>query len=326
MVRSLMMSCPFHRAALGQIFAVALLAGHASAAALTDDPLSRATHGVLLGVARAGARLVAVGDRGHVLLSDDDGITWRAGKSGTDALLTSVVFAGPKEGWAVGQDEIVLHSGDGGESWTRQHFTPNADQNLFSVALLGPAHALASGAYNLILETQDGTDWKEGKLPDLDDDYHLNCAVARGDDVLLTGESGHAFVRHAGAWAKMPVPYEGSQFGCLLGQDGSFYSFGLRGSLFRAASGATSWSRMDTGGAGSLFGGTVLADGELALVGGNGALLLVDPASGTVKKLKSGTGATLSAVVEAKDGKLVSVGEDGVHVIDLSDAGQEATP
>lgn len=321
-----MTPCPIHRAALGQIFAVALLAGQASAASLTDDPLSRATHGVLLGLARAGDRLVAVGDRGHVLLSDDDGKSWRAGKSGTDALLTSVVFGSLTEGWAVGQDEIVLHSGDGGESWTQQHFTPNVDQNLFSVALLGPTHALASGAYNLILETDDGKNWKEGKLPDLDDDYHLNCAVARGEDVLLTGESGHAFLRHAGSWAKMPVPYEGSQFGCLLGQDGSFYSFGLRGSLFRAAAGGGAWTRIDTGGAASLFGGTVLANGKLVLVGGNGALLLVDPATAKVTKLKSGTGAALSAVAEAKDGRLVSVGEDGVHVIDMSDAGQDAMP
>jgi photosystem II stability/assembly factor-like uncharacterized protein len=100
----------------------------------------------------------------------------------------------------------------------------------------------------------------------------------------------------------------------------------LRGSLFRAAAGGGAWTRIDTGGAASLFGGTVLANGKLVLVGGNGALLLVDPATAKVTKFKSGTGAALSAVAEAKDGRLVSVGEDGVHVIDMSDAGQDAMP
>jgi photosystem II stability/assembly factor-like uncharacterized protein len=300
-------------------------AGHA--AALADDPLSRTTHGVLLGIARAGDRLVAVGDRGHVLLSDDDGKTWRAGKSGTDSLLTAVTFSSKAEGWAVGQDETVLHSDDGGLNWSTQHFTPNADQNLFSVAVLGPAHVLASGAYNLILETADGKDWKDGKLPDVDDDYHLNCAIGRGDDVLLTGESGHAFLRHAGAWAKMPVPYEGSQFGCLVGADGSFYSFGLRGSLFKAPPGATAWSRINTGGAESLFGGMMLPDGAVALVGGNGVFIVVDPATSKVTHMRSGTTAALSAVIQAKDGTFVIVGDDGVHVVDRSAvSGQEPAP
>ena len=139
-------------------------------------------------------------------------ITAQAGdlrKSPADELLTDVIFPMPAEGWAVGQDETILHSVDAGQSWTQVHFVPNADQNLFSIVSIAPGHLLASGAYNLMLETEDGKTWKDEKLADLDDDYHLNCAAARGDDVLITGESGHAFLRHAGAWAKIPVPYDG---------------------------------------------------------------------------------------------------------------------
>ena len=52
----------------------------AAAAPDTDQPLWRATHGLLIGIARAGNRLVAVGDRGHVLLSDNNGTSWRLAK------------------------------------------------------------------------------------------------------------------------------------------------------------------------------------------------------------------------------------------------------
>jgi photosystem II stability/assembly factor-like uncharacterized protein len=40
-------------------------------------PTAKAKRAVLLGLTRAGERLVAVGERGIVLLSDDAGVNWR---------------------------------------------------------------------------------------------------------------------------------------------------------------------------------------------------------------------------------------------------------
>src|SRR5262245_5090243 len=49
---------------------------------------------LLLDLAVAGDRYVAVGERGHVLLSDDHGATWRQAKSvPTRVMLTAVFFA-----------------------------------------------------------------------------------------------------------------------------------------------------------------------------------------------------------------------------------------
>lgn len=285
-----------------------------------DTALWRATHGLLLGAARAGNRLVAVGDRGHVLLSDDNGATWRLRQAPTEEALTAVVFTSPQEGWAVGQDVTVMHSTDGGESWTQQHFTANADQSLFSVTVLGPAHLFASGAYNITLETRDGTHWDAGKIPDLDDDYHLNCAIARGDDLLVTGEAGHAFLRQGTQWAKIPVPYDGSQFGCLLDDAGRFYSFGLRGSLFRAVRGVAGWKRLTTPDERSIFGGARLPDGRLALVGATGLAMILDPATDAIGELDTGTDQALSAAVPTADGQLLAVGRDGVHLVRLTPA------
>ncbi|MEJ0047962.1 MAG: YCF48-related protein [Rhodospirillales bacterium] len=98
-----------------------------------------------------------------MLLSDDEGGTWRAAKTPTDELLAAVIFPTPREGWIVGQDELVLHSTDAGETWTQQHMTANADQTLFTIVSIAPNHLFTSGAYDLILETEDGATWKEGR-------------------------------------------------------------------------------------------------------------------------------------------------------------------
>ena len=288
-----------------------------AAAVDTDTPIWRATHSLLLGIARAGTRLVAVGTGGNILLSDDEGQTWRIAHSATDEMLTSVVFTTSNEGWAAGQDERILHTSDGGETWKQQHFAADSDQAMFSIISLGGAHLLATGAYNLTLETYDGgAQWKDGKIPDTDDDYHLNCAVARGGDVLVTGEAGHAFIRYAGAWTAMKLPYDGSQFACLVGPNGSFWSFGLRGSAFKSEAGSTQWTRIQTGQPYSFFGATNLADGRMALVGANGLVMLLDPVTGKSVSLRPVTDKALSSVVEGPGGKLIVVGTDGVHLID----------
>ena len=79
-----------------------------------------AEHSVLLDVVKTGNRLVAVGERGVVVLSDDGGRTWRQASVSTSVTLTSVQFASLKAGWAVGHSGVVVHTEDGGETWTRQ--------------------------------------------------------------------------------------------------------------------------------------------------------------------------------------------------------------
>ncbi len=298
-------------------------AAPSAAPATTDRPAWRKIHGVLLAIARAGNRLVAVGDRGTVLLSDDQGVSWRPIDSGTDVLLTATIFTSGDEGWAVGQDSTILHTADAGVHWTSQLSAPGKDQALFSIASLGPNHLVASGAYALMLETTNASTWTPVKLPNLDEDYHLNCVMPHGADVVVTGEAGHAFVRHGVTWTPMPVGYEGSQFGCLTTKNGDMYSFGLRGSLFIATATAPAWHRIDTGEQRSIFGGTVLADGNLAMVGSNGLVLLYDPQSKAVHTLPPPTGVSLSGVAEAGGGKLVAVGEDGVHLVDPASAAPE---
>src|SRR4029079_5611384 len=75
---------------------------------------------LLNGLARAGQRIVAVGQRGHVLYSDDAGKSWKQATVPVSSDLVAVPFPDATHGWAVGHDGVVLHTDDAGVTWTRQ--------------------------------------------------------------------------------------------------------------------------------------------------------------------------------------------------------------
>lgn len=67
--------------------------------------------------ARAGDRMVAVGERGLIVVSDDRSATWRQVPSPVSVALTTVRFADALHGVAVGHGGTVLTTGDGGLNW-----------------------------------------------------------------------------------------------------------------------------------------------------------------------------------------------------------------
>ena len=80
----------------------------------------RAATGLITSIAAAGTRLVAVGERGRILISDNDGVNWRQVESPTSVTLTRVVFADAQDGWTMGQMGVVLFTADAGRTWRRQ--------------------------------------------------------------------------------------------------------------------------------------------------------------------------------------------------------------
>src|SRR5262249_1628877 len=108
---------------------VALALGGAAVAAepgwrdVLDTPAiqsARASRTLFNGLARAGDRIVAAGQRGQILYSDDSGQSWKQAAVPLAADLVAVAFPTAKQGWAVGHGGVILHSADGGATWTRQ--------------------------------------------------------------------------------------------------------------------------------------------------------------------------------------------------------------
>src|SRR5512142_193863 len=84
------------------LFIGALILAAATASSggdLLDVPAKKTPHAaykMLLGVATAGKRLVAVGDRGIVTYSDDQGQTWLQADVPVSVMLTAVYFVNEK--------------------------------------------------------------------------------------------------------------------------------------------------------------------------------------------------------------------------------------
>lgn len=100
---------------------------HVLAGPLPDPLDMNATTGsytiqrLLTDVTRVGeSRLVAVGEYGAIVYSDDAGENWRAAKVPVQVTLTAVHFFDALQGWAVGHDAVILHSNDAGRTWNKQ--------------------------------------------------------------------------------------------------------------------------------------------------------------------------------------------------------------
>nr|WP_298147733.1 YCF48-related protein [uncultured Pseudomonas sp.] len=314
---------------------------------LLDQPAlhsAKAPRAVLLAVSSAGERLVAVGERGIVLLSDDSGATWRQAQVPASVSLTSVQFVDAEQGWAVGHLGVVLHSTDGGETWSKQLDGIQAAQLALASAeqggdakLLKAAewlvadgpdkpfldlyfsdrqHGYIVGAYGLILRTADGGASWQPWMGHVENPEGLNLYAidAQGDELFIAGERGLLLRTSDGgqSFQALASPYEGSFFGLLSSQDGGLLAYGLRGNAWWSSDRGDSWRQLDTGLESALAAGLELHDGRLLLASQSGELLLSDDAGRHFEHSRTRDGATVAAVEQAADGSLTSVGLGGL--------------
>jgi photosystem II stability/assembly factor-like uncharacterized protein len=271
----------------------------AAPALVTPKALGAAT----LAVARAGQRLVAVGERGAVLWSDDGGAHWQQARVPVQATLTSVRFVDERIGWAAGHLGVILKTSDGGRNWVRQFDGVQAaavlqaaaggderarrraqrmveegpDKPFFDIDVIDAQRVLAVGAYGLAFVTRDGGEhW--APLPTAAANprgLHLYGVRAIGGQWVVAGEQG-LLLRSADSGASftaLPSPYKGSFFGLLAARSGALIAYGLRGSVWRSADAGDSWAKAELGGAATLQAG-LERDGELVLLGQTGELFV----------------------------------------------------
>lgn len=301
----------------------------------------QAQQAVLLGVARAGERLVSVGERGVILISDDNGGSWRQVKAPVSVTLTAVQFVDARYGWAVGHAGVVLHSRDGGESWGLQLdgkraaaielkaaqadgipaerlqaaellAADGADKPLLALHFSDSQNGLVVGAYGLALQTGDGGQtWQSvmGRVPN-PAGAHLYAVSQRGSELYLAGEMGLAVRSLDGgqSFERLEPPYEGSFFAQGLLPSGELVLAGLRGTVLMSRDRGETFEQLNN---------PIPISINAAMVNG-GHLVVANQAGGLLRVLGSGqvkpmskAGSPLAAIVEAGNGQLVGVGFAG---------------
>lgn len=273
----------------------------------------------MLAAGRAGERIVAVGDRGVVLLSDDGGLHRQATTVPIDVPLTSVSFADDKRGWAVGHWGAVLHTTDGGENWALQRSDVEQDRPLFAVHFFDASHGVAVGLWSLVLVTEDGgKTWQTIELPvppgakkaDLnllglfvDGKGRLFAAAEKGM-VLRSDDRGRR-------WTYFSTGYKGSFWTGFSPSDGTLLAAGLRGSLYRSTDDGRSWTRVDTQSKSSI---TALGQvgGDIVGVGLDGLVLRSNDGGASFETEVRADRVSLTAMSAASDGRLVLYSRLGV--------------
>lgn len=310
---------------------------------------SQSTHAVLLCVTRAGQRLVAVGERGVLLLSDDNGVRWRQIQIPVSVTLTAVQFVDTRQGWAVGHSGVVLHSSDAGQSWslqldgrqaaalelsaaqaavstevdddkTKRRLTSaqrlvadGPDKPFLAVNFSDAQHGLVVGAYGLAMHTEDGgQSWQSwmGRIPNTQG-LHLYALAQAGNAIYLAGEQG-LLIRSLDAgkqFETLDSPYGGSYFSLALEPEGAVLVGGLRGNAFRSRDQGEHFEALSNPVPVTL--GSATRHGQQVLwVNQAGGLLRSDD-SQVLQPLPTPPGPPLISVVDAPDGSLVGVGFSG---------------
>ncbi|WP_166365737.1 WD40/YVTN/BNR-like repeat-containing protein [Pseudomonas akapageensis] len=316
----------------------------------------KAVHGIFTGLATAGKRLVAVGQRGHIFYSDDAGGHWQQASVPVASDLVAVHFPTVQQGWAVGHDGVVLHSSDAGLSWHRQfdgrqvgpimlaHYQrlaaaqpentdlqtrvaeaqhmseEGADKPFLDVWFENERVGYIVGAFNLIFRTDDGgvtwTPW----LDRTENPSALNLYALRpvGSDLFIVGEQGLVLKLDSATqrFNATPLPYKGTFFG-ITGKPGALLVFGLRGTVYRSVDAGANWNKVDLGLPLSITASTVTPDGRIILLSQAGHVL-VSTDDGASFKLQPQNGlAPVAAAQVSASGALVLAGARGLRQLPL---------
>lgn len=293
-------------------------------AAEESEIVPLAAQSLLLDAVQLGDRLIAVGERGHVLLNDEPASQpWTQVSVPTRAMLTAVVATGDGGLWAVGHDAVILSSGDAGQSWQLQNADPELETPLLDVWFEAGGHGLAVGAYGLVYETFDGGKNWERRTIDEDEPHFYAVFETVNGDLILAGEFGTILRSEdrGATWIRLESPYQGSFFGGLGLSDGTILLFGLRGNLYSSTDRGESWRKIDSGLTASLLSATERASGEVVIVGLSGTLLRSSDGAKTFILSDGLNRDAIASVLPLSGSGLLLLGEHGVSLLTNAGAG-----
>lgn len=318
---------------------VALVLSGASAAVEPAEPTAAAPltsevqplvmrQGLFLDFAESTNRAIAVGERGHIAVSESRS-DWRQIEGvPTRATLTGVAAAGERA-WAVGHDGTILASIDGGLSWSIQRedrwkplpeddfeaeFDPTQGAPLLDVIALDANHVIAVGAYSLMLVTRDGGQtWSQ---------VDPNAEVAAPVDPSVAAAPATAEASAAGEDEEDWLLDEDSLMldeeedphlnGIARTPDGALMVVAERGAGFRSLDGGLSWQRLSLPYEGSMFGVLALGEKHVLAYGLRGNVQESTDLGETWVQLDTGTELSLQGGAVLADGSVLLVGSNGI--------------
>jgi len=305
-----------------------------SAVDALDNPAlmsNKASRALLLNVVRAGSRLIAVGEHGIIVYSDDQGANWIQAQVPVSVTLTATFFPHQLIGWAVGHDGVILHSTTGGVNWTKQ-FDGNQANSLMQTeaqnrldqanSLLSKAQAsgkvaaqrAVADAENALAEVEAGMKFGPSRplLGVWFNDDKEGFVVGSYGQIFHTADAGS----HWESLALRIINPEGLHYNAIGSTpSGALVIAGEAGKVYRSTDHGATWQNLDTGYQGQLFGvlGIYVGKGveKLLAFGFGGHIFQSDAQGKHWTELASVTRKNLVAGTILKDGSIQLVGQDG---------------
>jgi len=305
-------------------------------------PTSLAPENLLTDADRAGERIVAAGERGHIIFSDDGGESWAQGEVPVSVTLTGIDFGTEQHGWAVGHSGVVLHSGDSGASWelqltgvdaaelaiaTRQEEIEAMEQRIEEA----PEEEVADLEWaleDLIFSLENmQSDLEIGPVNPLLDVWFENenhgFVVGAYGMFLRTTDGGKTW-KDMGLQLDNPRSFHLNSIAQITG--GALVIVGEAGQIFASVDGGDTWETRESPYEGSLFG--VMGTGsvnEVLTFGLRGNTFMSTDIGKSWKVVPNEGGATLNDGVVADDGRITLVGNSGAVLLS-TDGGESFRP
>ncbi|CAH0156681.1 WD40/YVTN/BNR-like repeat-containing protein [Pseudomonas brassicacearum] len=306
----------------------------------------------LTAVSKAGHRIVAVGERGNVLLSDDEGRNWQHVDAGVSSTLTAVKFVDDQVGFALGHGGTILRTSDAGQTWktmlegsqvvklTQQAAVAisadptqkekatelelyakrledsAASDPLFDMLFLGDQQILVVGAYGMVLRSEDaGATWQVWMAHvDNTQEFHLYAITQAAGAIYLAGEQGYLArsLDQGKTFSKVQTDVGGSFFTLQTGNDGEVLAAGLQGNMVSIENSGETWTLLDTQSTGTLIDSEKSDDGSIYFSDINGR---IEKLAGRTLTPVQHVAVPVSAFTIVTEGSFVVVGASGIKRI-----------
>jgi len=279
------------------------------------------------------AAMVAAGERGVILLSDDGGASWRQASSPVSQLLTAVDCPSPDNVYIAGHGGVILGSRDAGESWTLLFDGNEANAQWLAhardeLARLEAAMATADEDTedDIAYALEDAEFRVEDAVAALDNgpvDPFLGLYFLDQQVGIAVGAYGMLYRTNDGG-ASWQIAVEGIDnpnrfhyYSLARSSAGDLFLGGEAGLLYRSRDAGVSWQRLDAGYDGTLFGVVPERDGSVLVFGLRGNIFATDDSGETWADVPVQDDPELSLYGGGRleDGSVVLVGAGGAALI-----------
>ena len=285
---------------------------------------------LLLDAATSGERILVVGEQGHILFSDDQGLSWTHADVPISLAITAVTFA-TDSAWATAHDGVLLYSTDRGQSW--QTKLTGIDVARLSVTAAEERVKLLEAALEQATpETREDLEWALDDATFAVDDATaaieegittplLNVWFANENDGYAMGAYGVFLHTSDGGstWSldsnRLDNPDKYHLYGMTRSSAGTLLVAGEAGTLLRSRDGGQTWERPESPYAGSFFGTVAAGDGSLLVFGLKGNVFRSVDEGATWSAVDTGDQRTLLGGRIFSDGTIVLVGSAGAVLI-----------